>query len=153
MGLVTSHDCWHGAYSAFNRWRVELAQVAGLPPLELMEGFFQLDQAVTGNPFWMQLENDKRMGFNGPHMIWARLPIKWGCLKENALHELLHHSDCEGEIPWESCGQIADSLEKLIPLLPSGEAGVHIGNWRDKTAQFVAGLRKASEAKENVNFH
>lgn len=21
MGLDTSHDCWHGAYSAFTRWR------------------------------------------------------------------------------------------------------------------------------------
>jgi len=29
MGLDTSHDCWHGAYSAFHRWRVKLAEVAG----------------------------------------------------------------------------------------------------------------------------
>jgi len=29
MGLDTSHECWHGAYSAFTRWRHELATVAG----------------------------------------------------------------------------------------------------------------------------
>ncbi len=29
MGLDVSHDCWHGAYSAFMRWRRKLAEVAG----------------------------------------------------------------------------------------------------------------------------
>lgn len=28
MGLDTSHDCWRGAYSAFNRWRRALAEAA-----------------------------------------------------------------------------------------------------------------------------
>jgi hypothetical protein len=40
MGLDTTHNCWHGAYSAFMRWRQEIAKAAGLPPLDLMEGFF-----------------------------------------------------------------------------------------------------------------
>jgi hypothetical protein len=34
MGLDTTHDCWHGAYSAFMRWRRKLAEVAGYPPLD-----------------------------------------------------------------------------------------------------------------------
>lgn len=38
MGLDCSHNAWHGAYSAFMRWRIKLAEVAGLPPLEFMEG-------------------------------------------------------------------------------------------------------------------
>lgn len=29
MGLDTTHDCWHGAYSAFNRFRTKLCEVAG----------------------------------------------------------------------------------------------------------------------------
>ncbi len=29
MGLDTSHDCWHGAYSAFGRWRRAIAEAAG----------------------------------------------------------------------------------------------------------------------------
>lgn len=39
MGLDTSHDCWHGAYSAFKRFRVKLCEVAGYGDLEQREGF------------------------------------------------------------------------------------------------------------------
>lgn len=146
MGLDTSHDCWHGAYSAFNRWRTKLAEVAGLPPLELMEGFFEdgtLYFGILEAPMWQEKKDN----------LSARLPIKWEALKPDPLHELLNHSDCEGEIPWESCAAIADSLERLIPLLPDEEGGGHIGNWRAKTQQFVNGLREAAAAKENVDFH
>jgi len=39
MGLDTTHGCWHGAYSAFHRWRAGLANAAGIP-LDLMEGYY-----------------------------------------------------------------------------------------------------------------
>jgi hypothetical protein len=39
MGLDTTHECWHGAYSAFMRWREKLAEVAGLPALRQMSGY------------------------------------------------------------------------------------------------------------------
>lgn len=39
MGLDTSHDAWHGPYSSFQRWRREIAELAGLPPLDQMDGF------------------------------------------------------------------------------------------------------------------
>ena len=132
MGLDTTHDCWHGAYSAFMRWRIELAKAAGLPPLRMMEGF--VDPADTA-------------------AIESGLPIKWECLKPDAIHELLYHSDCEGKIPWKSCAGIADSLERLIPKLPKGDAGGHIGDWAEKTQAFVDGLRTAVRKKENVIFH
>lgn len=151
MGLDTSHNCWQGAYSAFMRWRRELAKVAGLPPLDLMEGFFSVDGGYSNNPFFEQRSKDKAEGHN--EHIWDSLPIKWESLKPSALHSLLNHSDCEGEIAWQDCEPIADELEKLIPLMPQGEAGGHIGNWRDKTKQFVDGLRLAHKSKENVNFH
>lgn len=38
MGLDISHDAWHGAYSAFHRYRKEIANQIGLD-LEKMEGF------------------------------------------------------------------------------------------------------------------
>jgi len=38
MGLDVSHGCWEGAYSAFMRWRIEIARVAGIDLLA-MEGF------------------------------------------------------------------------------------------------------------------
>lgn len=39
MGLDTSHNCWHGAYSSFNRWRTKLCEVAGYGRLDDREGF------------------------------------------------------------------------------------------------------------------
>lgn len=152
MGLDTSHDCWHGSYGAFHRWRCEIASAAGLPPLELMEGFYEpLDSHNL--PTLYHGINTREKDENNLTRVDAQLPIAWDCLKPSPLHELLHHSDCDGEIPWESCGKIADSLAELLPKLPTGEAGGHIGNWRDKTSTFIDGLRKAHAAKENVDFH
>lgn len=32
MGLDTTHDCWHGAYSSFMEWRIQLhAAITGEP--------------------------------------------------------------------------------------------------------------------------
>lgn len=39
MGLDTTHDAWHGAYSSFMRWRKEICRVAGLGDLNDYEGY------------------------------------------------------------------------------------------------------------------
>ena len=173
MGLDTSHDCWHGAYSAFNRWRCAIAKAAGLPPLELMEGFWSsprgnnvcglaLSIKVAANSLeqatyqWSPKREDEDVSMRPHERLLSALdfdPISWDCLKPDPLHELLHHSDCEGEIPWESCAAIADRLAEVMPNLPEGDGGGHIGNWHEKTQRFVDGLRAAAEAKENVDFH
>jgi hypothetical protein len=49
MGLDTTHDAWHGAYSSFGNWRKEIAKAAGMPPLNDMVGF-------GGNIEWDTLE-------------------------------------------------------------------------------------------------
>jgi hypothetical protein len=121
MGLDTSHDCWHGAYSAFMRWREKLAEVAGLPPLRMMEGY---DGA-----------------------------IRWDSLKPDALHILLDHSDCAGSLASAVCGPLADSLERLLPLLPNEDGGGHVGPWKAKTQAFIDGLRLAASRGEDVEFH
>jgi hypothetical protein len=159
MGLDTSHGCWQGSYGAFSRWRCEIAKAAGLPPLGFMEGFYP----------WTNITPDeasaavKQLGFDPEHR-WAvdliaafydggNMPIKWECLKPSPLHTLLHHSDCDGEIPAELCNGIADALEELLPRLPDGDGGGHIGIWREKTQAFIAGLRIASSRGENVEFY
>jgi hypothetical protein len=119
-----------------------------------MEGYYSIS-GVHGDPFFMVKMHLKNAGEEEDWQIKALekvLPIRWDCLKPDPLHILLLHSDCEGDIPWEECGPLADSLEKLIPLLPEGEAPGHIRNWRDKTQAFVDGLRLAFEAKEDVIF-
>lgn len=133
MGLDTTHDCWHGAYSAFGRWREKIAEVAGLPPLGLMEGFYT------------------RLA-DGIGKAYPTLPIKWEWLKPDPLHILLNHSDCDGEIDWRDCPSIADRLEELLPLLPEGNLA-HIENWRNRTTAFIKGLREAYNKRENVEFH
>lgn len=149
MGLDTTHDCWHGAYSAFMRWRQELAHAAGLPPLDLMEGFYT--KGDYRDPIYFAKKGLKADDAFAD--LERCLPIKWECLKPSPLYVLLHHSDCEGELEWKDCGPIANALEDLLPKLPNGDGGGHIGNWRDKTQTFIDGLRKANAAKENVVFH
>lgn len=39
MGLDTSHGCWHGAYSSFMRWRMELAKEVGVSDIFEMQGY------------------------------------------------------------------------------------------------------------------
>jgi hypothetical protein len=158
MGLDCSHDAWHGAYSAFHTWRKKLAEVAGLPPLELMEGFYvPLKDPSCGVPTLYHGRGtfEPMFGAGTPHYFASlddRLPISWDCLKPSPLHELFYHSDCDGEIAAENCAAIADELEKLIPLLPVEDAPGHIGNWKLKTQKFVDGLRAAAAAGESLVF-
>lgn len=144
MGLDTTHGCWHGAYSAFGRWRSKLAEVAGLPPLELMAGFW------PGLVQWMRyVEPTFRPSADD---LMARLPIRWECLKPDVLYVLLDHSDCEGELPADVCAPLADRLAELLPLLPNEDDDGHIGDWREKTQQFIDGLRLAASRGEAVEF-
>lgn len=150
MGLDTSHGCWHGAYSAFMRWRQEIASVAGLPPLELMQGFYT---PLSSNDLPTLYYGTPTRDTDYLRHLERRLPIKWSSLKPSPLHKLLNHSDCEGIIESRDCKPIADALTKLLPRLPDGDAGGHIGNWRDKTKAFITGLRLAAKNKESVKFH
>jgi len=157
------------------RWREKLAEVAGLPPLERMEGFWvdnpNLDGHYGRNYGAGQLSLKviasamRRWGDGIPQQNclkedaarieeMCRAPsIKWNCLKPRPLLHLLNHSDCDGEIGWELAGALADDLASLVLLLPDEDGGGHIGNWREKTQTFIDGLRAAHAAKENVDFH
>ena len=153
MGLDISHDAWHGAYSAFMWWRTKLAEIAGLPPLELMEGFYSED-VFSMNPI-IRLEAFS-IGNETVKSIIAELkkslPIRWSVLRSDVLYELLYHSDSDGEISWQIAGKLAKRLRELLPLLPDEDAGGHIGNWREKTEQFIKGCEEAYKKKEKLEF-
>jgi hypothetical protein len=85
--------------------------------------------------------------------VFRGLPISWDRFAGDPLTKLLNHSDSDGEIAAEDCGPLADRLTELLPLMPNGEDGGHIGNWKDKTSTFIEGLREAAEAGEPVRFH
>jgi hypothetical protein len=144
MGLDTSHDCWHGAYSAFNRWRDQLAEAAGYTGHKSASG-----TGYTPDIDWGDIESTIGHDLNGK---WPAIPVRPSG-KPDPLIILLAHSDCGGELHWEFCGALADRLEELLPELDKLEDdNGHIGNWREKTEQFIAGLREAHKAKENVEF-
>lgn len=153
MGLDVSHGCWHGAYSAFMRWRQEIARVAGYPPLMLMDGFYRDDAqllmglGVTVHEAMKAIERPSTERY-----MAGFLPIPWTHFERDPLSKLLHHSDCDGEIAAGDCAPIANRLEELLPLLPQADDHGHIGNWRDKTSQFIDGLRAAAVAGEAVEF-
>lgn len=137
MGLTTSHNAWGGAYSVFNDWRKAIAHAAGLPPLELMEGFYAADDLTV-----QRLDRGEQR-HRAP--LSARLPIKWECLSPRPILALLNHSDCEGELLARDLVHIAIELEKLLPALTAA-------GWQRETQQFIAGLLAADAGGENLTF-
>lgn len=180
MGLDTSHDCWHGAYSAFMRWRRAVAKAAGIP-LDLMENFWSLDDyknevlsrtspfqsafrkegggmVVTKDTLMTALSERIQLGDAGVlngilEDILPWLPISWTAYESDPLCKLLNHSDCDGELCWQDCEAMGKRLEELLPEIgKDDDPWGHIGNWQDKTQLFIDGLRIAASRKENVIF-
>jgi len=140
MGLDTSHDCWHGSYSAFTRWRNTIAEAAGyslMDPTPEEQAHFHFSKYPM-----IEWDGVEPKNFDGQ---WDRAP-------GDPLIVLIAHSDCDGVIHAEHGRPLADRLERLLPLLPEGDAGGHIGDWREKTQLFIDGLREAARLGEDVEF-
>lgn len=89
MVLDTTHDCWHGPYSQFMRWRC------------------WLHLFISGDPKGATREALESAWQSG---VYADQSVP--------INVLMNHSDCEGEIPAEMCAPIADALEKLLDRMP-----------------------------------
>jgi hypothetical protein len=84
---------------------------------------------------------------------------KWETPPEDPLVVLVAHSDCEGEIPPDLCGPLADRLGGLVDKLDNGEArdggpfhrALYDGE-REATLRFIKGLREAAAVGEPVIF-
>jgi hypothetical protein len=138
MGLDCSHDVWHGAYSAFTRWRHALAEAAGYAVWDVRyeDGIHRPTVMID----WGHITPDNLMG-------------KWDATPADPLLVLIAHSDCEGSIYAREAAALADRLEELLPWVASqpDDAG-HIGNWAAKTQKFIDGLLRAAAAGEPVGF-
>lgn len=126
MGLDTSHDCWSGGYISFNHFRTELCKAAFGIDYRNMEGFMLAEKPTTP---------------------WSALPA------DDVLTAFLAHSDCDGAIPHAECLALAIRLEELAPKLPTYGGGGHAPDHRVACLRFAAGLRRAHEAGEDVEFH
>lgn len=146
MGLDTSHDCWHGAYSAFTRWRNKLAEVAGYEfyKIPMYEGGPPMTEVPTID--WALVREKQLLG------DWDEIPCRLDGTRDPLLI-LITHYDTEGIIKTEHAGPLADRLEELLPLLDGKDGGGHIGSYTETTETFIKGLRKASKRGEKVTFH
>lgn len=130
MGLDCSHDAFHGAYSAFNRFRQVVAKAMGgsWPPHDDPE---KDDQSW----YWGD-------GFSEE--------------THSGLFLFMSHSDCDGEFTPEECKKVADDLEVLLPEIQKYGAGDgHIlrgGGYLKVAKTFIRGCRKAYSANEELLF-
>lgn len=136
MGLDTSHDAWHGAYSAFSRWRNAIAEAAGYSVWKV-----DMNNIPT-----------ETIMLDWGHITEANLFGLWPDPPHDPLIVLFAHSDCEGQIVPENAAPLADALAALLPKL-EGDLGGHVGDIKHKTQLFIAGLRAAVEADEPLEFH
>lgn len=134
MGLDTTHDAFHGAYSAFNRFRRFVLKSLGgsWPPHE--------DKSLDDKQWYWDNE-------------------KFDLKKYEGLMEFFTHSDCDGEISPEMCVKVADELESILPrieeLAKTEDAHGHLlrdGGYVAVTKQFIAGCRSAAEQNEPLEF-
>ncbi len=143
MGLDTTHDCWHGPYSAFTRWRHVVARAAGYEVLPV-----KYEDGTTMDTIMV----------DWGHITAANLQGEWDETPKDALMVLIAHSDCDGLIHPNQGRALADRLEGLLPLLQGGgrdggSARADYDGTRAATERFIAGLRAAAEAGEDVRFH
>lgn len=75
----------------------------------------------------------------------------WDCPKTDPLTILLNHSDCDGEISWEDCKDIADRLIELMPKIDE-EVWGNVWKRRTRTQCFIDGLMLAHSKQENLEF-
>lgn len=139
MGLDTTHEAWHGAYSAFTRWRNQVARTAGYEVAKVT-----YDGTGYGSDTVL---------IDWGHITQTQIDGEWDATPADPLLVLIAHSDCDGVIHPAQAGPLADRLEELLPLLPEGDGGGHIGDWRDKTRRFIDGLRLAVKHGEDLEFH
>jgi hypothetical protein len=130
MGLDCSHDAFHGAYSAFNRFRQAVAKAmsGSYPP----HGDNKFDPSM-----WYWGDGYSKSTHPGLYIFFC-------------------HSDCEGEISPDDCKLIADELEELLPKIDSSTDWGHIereGGFKEVTKRFITGCRSAHAAGEPLEFY
>ncbi len=123
MGLDTTHDAFHGPYSAFNRFRKDIAKVWGgsYPP----HNDPNLDDKYVYFPDFMD--------------------------ENSGMAIFMRHSDCDGEINAEDCLKVADELEELLPKLERYKDDNPF-NSHSRAVQFIKGCRLAHKRKEILEF-
>jgi hypothetical protein len=127
MGLDVSHDAFHGAYTAFQRFRKAVCAATG--------GHF-CDE-VSGDDYWLFGE-----GYDSD--------------SHPGLYEFFMHNDSDGEIAPDLAAKLADEMESLLPELDKmGTGGGHLedaGGIGAVARKWINGCREAAKANEPLSF-
>lgn len=135
MGLDTSHDCWHGPYSAFMRFRQRLWQLAMRERDEKAGG--RASQAPD------LMDTKEYMGKPGAPSLHHFLPVT------DPLVWFFDHSDCDGFIAAELTLPMAQRMEDLTKQM--SERALY-DDIRPALDRFIKGLRLAGARKQKVTF-
>lgn len=155
MGLDTTHDCWHGAYSGFHIFRELVGKAAGLPFCTAERQWYEDKDSLVLDIDWDKITAEQIAGkwpkntpLEGP--VVERGPGYDPPLQDNVLY-LLIHSDCDGKLKNRYLPQLKTRLEELEPEYEKLTADDRYAQGRLR--QFIDGLRHAIEAGEDVGFH
>ena len=144
MGLDTSHNCWHGAYSSFGTWREDIARVLGWGTEEYQYG---PSYAVPG-PYQHLIA--RPLGTSTLDNEWElQTPLfgVWQDDPDDVIMVLMLHSDCDGIIPTRFCQPLA---ERLLGIANQQQT---LSWLQEATEQFATGLLVAASRGEDVDFH
>lgn len=153
MGLDTSHNCWHGSYTGFARWRNDIGRIIGWGTEERLSGAGEGYMIPEGRVPEQAAPADEIRTEDGEtytihwsqaydNSVWLG---HWDTDPEDVIDVLMVHSDCEGIIPH----RFLDPL--VMRLLEIGKQ--QDGWYLDATKLFIAGLMDANDRGEDVDFH
>jgi len=129
MGLDISHDCWHGSYSSFGRFREAIAATIGIT-LHEMQGF-------GGQTEWSPEDQEPLVTLLNHSDCDGEIPVE----------RLLPLA--------KRLRAIADRL--LPPAARPSETRTTFPNmeraWKDEALQFAKGCEAAAREGEAVEFH
>lgn len=140
MGLDTSHDCWHGPYSSFKRFREEVAAAA--------KEHYGYEPNYEGHPFraymgWWDHDFHGHPGSRGADYHEY----------DHILDVFFIHSDCDGYIFPNDAEPLADALDALVGYLDDDPNNHRFWSARETLRTFIKGLREAVNNYEVVTFH
>lgn len=128
MGLDTTHNCWHGPYSAFGRFRAAVGEAAkdvfgyvpdyGAHPARAFQGWWDDDHTYT-----------------------------------DVLDVFFVHSDCDGYIFPQQAEPLAKRLRQLVEHVPDDDCPENPQfSTRARLTRFVFGLLDAVDTWQIVEF-
>jgi hypothetical protein len=135
MGLDTTHDAFHGAYSAFQRFRRAVARAANVsyPP--------HADANLDPNTWYWNHGTGNKEKYPG-------------------LTAFFTSDDCQGSFTPATCLQMADEIEALLPKIREqenvDENWGHIareGGMASVAEKYIAGCRLAASLGEDLEYH